>query len=152
MKHLISCHSWKHVVNSFLSLWLWPSWWAWSDFDRHFANGNCTLSDFFYVGCQLWYLFKRLFYSYPLTIYSQKKKKGHACSIWKARGRSRAVAAGLRCSQSNTGPELHLWPMPQLAATHRFLYPLSKARDQTCILMDTSLIRYLWATMGTPTF
>ena len=28
--------------------------------------------------------------------------------------------------------------------------PLSKARDQTCILMDTSQIRFCWATMGTP--
>ena len=27
---------------------------------------------------------------------------------------------------------------------------LSKARDQTCILMDTSQVCYHWATMGTP--
>ena len=26
---------------------------------------------------------------------------------------------------------------------------LSKARDQTCILMDTTLVHYQWATMGT---
>ena len=33
----------------------------------------------------------------------------------------------------------------------RILNPLSKARDQTCILMDTSQFHYCWATMGTPT-
>ena len=30
------------------------------------------------------------------------------------------------------------------------LNPLSKARHQTCVLMDTSQIRFHWATMGTP--
>ena len=34
----------------------------------------------------------------------------------------------------------------------RFLDPLSKARDRTHILMDTSLIRFLCATTGTPKF
>ena len=29
-------------------------------------------------------------------------------------------------------------------------YPLSEARDQTCILMDTSRIHFCCATMGTP--
>ena len=33
---------------------------------------------------------------------------------------------------------------------HRILNPLSKARDQTYILMDTSQICFHWATMGTP--
>ena len=35
---------------------------------------------------------------------------------------------------------------------HQILNPLSEARDWTCILMDTSLVRYHWATMGTPIF
>ena len=33
---------------------------------------------------------------------------------------------------------------------HQILNPLSRDRDWTCILMDTSQIRYPWATMGTP--
>ena len=33
---------------------------------------------------------------------------------------------------------------------HQMLNPLSRARDWTCVLMDTSWIRYHWATMGTP--
>ena len=33
---------------------------------------------------------------------------------------------------------------------HWILGPLSEARDQTHILIDTSLVRYLWVTTGTP--
>ena len=33
---------------------------------------------------------------------------------------------------------------------HGILNPLSEARDQTCVLMVTSQIRFCWATMGTP--
>ena len=33
---------------------------------------------------------------------------------------------------------------------HWILNPLSKARDWTCILLDTSWVHYCWATMGTP--
>ena len=33
---------------------------------------------------------------------------------------------------------------------HQILNPLSKARDQTHVLMDTSQAHYCWATMGTP--
>ena len=32
---------------------------------------------------------------------------------------------------------------------HQILNPLSRARDQTCILMDTSWIHYHWVTLGT---
>ena len=51
-----------------------------------------------------------------------------------------AAAAGLRHSHGNTGSKL------QLAAT---LDPLSKARVQTWILMDTSGFLTQWATTGT---
>ena len=33
---------------------------------------------------------------------------------------------------------------------HQILNPLSEARDRTCILMDTSQIRFCWTMMGTP--
>ena len=32
----------------------------------------------------------------------------------------------------------------------QILNPLNEAKDQTCILMDTSQVHYSWATMGTP--
>ena len=57
-----------------------------------------------------------------------------------------------------------LWPMAQLQQTqiwaclqlhhswwqHRILNPLSGARDQTWVLMDTSPIHFHWAMIGTP--
>ena len=51
-----------------------------------------------------------------------------------ARGQIRAVAAGLHHSSQQC------W----------ILSPLSKAGDRTCVLMDTSWVRYCLATMGTP--
>ena len=53
-----------------------------------------------------------------------------------ARGWNRTVAAGLRHSHSNA----------------RSFKPLSEARDQTHVLMDTSRVHYHWATTGTPAY
>ena len=62
-----------------------------------------------------------------------------------AGGRIRAAAASLHHSHSSMGSELSLQAIPQLTAD-----PLSKARDQTCVLMDTTWIRFHQATTGTP--
>ena len=68
-----------------------------------------------------------------------------------ARGRIGAVATGLSHSPSDAGSKLPLWPTPQLRQCW-ILNPLSEARDQTHVLMDTSQICFRWATMGTPVF
>ena len=52
-------------------------------------------------------------------------------------GQIRATAAGLRHSHSNTGFETHLQPTPKQC---QIVNPLSEARDQICILMDTSWV------------
>ena len=52
-----------------------------------------------------------------------------------ARGQIGGTAAGQCYSYNKTGSKLHLQPTPQLMAMPD---PLSKARDQTHILMDTS--------------
>ena len=52
-------------------------------------------------------------------------------------------------SHSNAASELCLWPMLQLMAMTD-PYPLSEARNQTDVLMDTSWLCFCWATMGTP--
>ena len=44
---------------------------------------------------------------------------------------------------------LCLWPTPH-SQQHRILNPLRKARDWTCVLMDTSCFHYCWATTETP--
>ena len=49
----------------------------------------------------------------------------------------RATAAGLCHSHSNIGSDLHLQITPQFVARPGFL-PTGRARDQTCILRDTS--------------
>ena len=72
-----------------------------------------------------------------------------------------AIAAVLHQSHSNARSEPCLQPIPQLTAvpdTHlhhsswqcQILNPLSEARDQTCVFMDTSWVHYCWATTGTP--
>ena len=68
-----------------------------------------------------------------------------------ARGRMRATAAGLHHSHShsNARDESHLYDSSQQCWIFNLL---SKARDQTCILMDTSWVHYHWAMMGTPSF
>jgi len=64
------------------------------------------------------------------------------------RDRIRAEAAGLYRSHSNTRSscihELH-----HSSWQHQILNP-SQTSNWSCILMDTSRICYLWATMGTP--
>ena len=66
-----------------------------------------------------------------------------------ARGQIRAAAASLCHSRSNARSEPRLWPAPQLMATLD-PNPLSKARDQTHVLMDTSQNRYCWTMTGIP--
>ena len=57
------------------------------------------------------------------------------------RGQIGAAAVSLRHRHSNTGSEPHLRPTPQLTALPD-PNPLSKAKDRTCVLMDTSRIHY----------
>ena len=46
----------------------------------------------------------------------------------------------------------HVFDLHCSSRQHQILNPLSVARDQTCILMDASQIRFPWATTRTPTF
>ena len=62
---------------------------------------------------------------------------------------SGVAAANLHHSHSNAGSELHLLPTP---LQRWILNSLSKARDRTRIIMDTSHVRYCWATAGTLQF
>ena len=55
-----------------------------------------------------------------------------------ARGGIGAATASLHLSHNNVGSELHLRPTPKLTVTQDILNPLSEARDQTCVLMNTS--------------
>ena len=60
-----------------------------------------------------------------------------------------ATAASLCHNHSNARSEPHLQHTPQPQQC-RILNPLSKAGDRTCVLMDTSLIRFHWTMVGTP--
>ena len=46
----------------------------------------------------------------------------------------------------------HLCDLHHSSQQRRILNPLSKTRDWTCILMDTSQVHYRWATTETPNF
>ena len=67
-----------------------------------------------------------------------------------ARGQIRVSAVHPQYSHSNARSKLHLWPIQQLAAMLDWIFnPLSKARDWSHILMDTSPVHCPWATIGT---
>jgi len=59
-----------------------------------------------------------------------------------ARGRIGAVAAGLHHSHNNAGSS-RICDLYQRSGQHWILNPLSDARDQTCVLMDTSQVHYV---------
>ena len=64
------------------------------------------------------------------------------------RGQIRVIAASLHHSHSNTGSEPHLQP-PHCSQQCWILDPLSETRDRTCVLRDTSWVRFCCATRGT---
>ena len=66
-----------------------------------------------------------------------------------ARGRIRAVAAGLCQSHSHARSKLHL-DLHHSSPQRQILNPLSEARDQICNLVVPSQIYFHCATMGTP--
>ena len=68
-------------------------------------------------------------------------------ALWKfpGKGLNQSCSYGLYHSHSNTGFKTHLWPTSQPQQHHSLqqcwiLNPLSEARDQTLIFMDTSLV------------
>ena len=73
-----------------------------------------------------------------------------ACGGSQPRGQIRAAAAGLHHSHGHARSK-HLCNLHgNSQQQHRILNSLSMARNQTCVLMDTSQVHYCWATTGTP--
>ena len=62
-----------------------------------------------------------------------------------ARGRIGATPASLHHSHSNAGSKMCLPPTPQ-TQQHQILNPMSRARDWSCVPMDTCWACYCWAT------
>ena len=66
-----------------------------------------------------------------------------------ARSQIRATVASLRTAIAM--PELsHICDLHCSSQQCRIPDPLSETRGQTCILMDTSYVRFCWTAMGTP--
>ena len=72
-----------------------------------------------------------------------------ACESSKARGRIGAVVAGLHHSTATRDPSC-ICNLHHSSWQCQILNPMSKARDQTHILMDISQVHFYWATMRTP--
>ena len=73
----------------------------------------------------------------------------YGCS--QARGWIGATAASLHQSYSNARSASHqICDLQCSSWQRRILNSLSKVRDQTCVLMDTSQICFRWATTGAP--
>ena len=66
-----------------------------------------------------------------------------------ARGPIGAAAAGLHHSHSNSNPSC-IWDLHHSSLHHWILNPLSRARDPTCVLLDTRRVCYCPATAGIP--
>ena len=78
-----------------------------------------------------------LFFSFFLSFFHLFRAADTAYEGSQARGRIRAVIAGLHHSHSSVRTEQHLRSTPQLMAM-----PLREAKNQTCILMDASQILF----------
>ena len=78
--------------------------------------------------------------------------QGHPHSIWRFPGRRVESELQLLAYATATAtPDLsHIWDLHHSSGQCQILNPLSDARDQTCILMDTSWICFCSATMGIP--
>ena len=72
--------------------------------------------------------------------------EGHIFGIWNFSAQIEAVVDDLYHSHSNARSK----PCSSWKHQCQILNPVIKARDQTCILIDTSQDHYRWATMGTP--
>ena len=104
-----------------------------------------SIVDWFYVyQCGLvWFFFFFFFCLFRAALMA------YGCS--QPRGWIGAVATGLHYSHSNVGSEPHLQhPIAYNSCQHWIFNPLIRARGQTCILMDTGQICFLWATMEIP--
>ena len=94
------------------------------------------------LGCAFLFYFVFLFFCF----FGLFRDASTACGRFQVRGQIRAAAA-IYVTATIT------WDLSCICHSSwqcQFLNPLSKARDQTCILMDTSCVCYHWATTGTP--
>ena len=108
-----------------------------------------------------WLLRKRPLYSpcmtlgksYSLLLFFIYSLEGptRAYGTSQARGQIGAAAAGLRHSHGRMQDRSLVCNLHNSSQQHWILNPFSKAWDRTHILMDTSRVRYYWATTGTPT-
>ena len=108
---------------------LWPITDLLSNLQIFFINSHSSRTGFFF--------FFFLAFSTEPTAYGRSQARGGM----RAAARATATATpgpSLVCDLHHSS--LHCW----------ILNPLSEARDQTSILMDTSRVGYHWATMGTP--
>ena len=93
--------------------------------------------------CQAWWLTKFFFFLFFFLLFLGPHLLAHGNS--QARGWIGAVATATRDPSGIC--DLH-----HSSRQGQILNPLSEARNRTCILMDTSLVHYLWAMTGTPWF
>ena len=91
--------------------------------------------------------FQNYYYYYYLLLFCRAAPMAYG--NFQARSQIGAVAAGLRHSHSHansTPVPSQVWDLHYGSQQCWILNPLSKARDRTRILMDTSLDHYCWAT------
>ena len=100
-----------------------------------YRNGNCHLNSFYFI------IF--LFYFFFLGPHSWHREVPR----WGVKLELQLLAYALATAMPDPSYVCNLHHSSQQC---RILNPLSKAKDQTHIFMDTSWVHYCWATMGTP--
>ena len=122
----------------------------WNSLQNCIRGVHCDCLSGALLGCDMCYFFLSFlfFFSFLFFLFLFR-----ATPVAYASSRARSLigvaAIRLHHSHNHVRSKPHLQPTPQLTATPDPNL-LSEARDQTCILMDTSWVPYCWATMGTP--
>ena len=104
--------------------------------------------------CQVLNVTKIIMCGFLLSLRKKKCVYIHIClfkaspmAYWSSQARDRIGATATATAMPDMS---HICDLHHSSRQRQIFKPLSKARDRTCVFMDTSWVHYPWATTGTP--